>query len=73
MKNNMIFIAMIVVSGLVLFGWFLYRFGNVPEPDWNENIPKNPMEDNGMGKIPESTPSKTSDVREDVGPGYNAE
>lgn len=71
MKNRMILIAGAVVLGVVLFGWFLYRFGNVPEPDWNENIPKNPED-----IVPEvTTPhlsSGTSDVEENVGNGYDA-
>lgn len=45
MKNHMILIVGAVVLGAVLFVWFLYQFANVPEPDWNEDIPKNPVED----------------------------
>ncbi len=41
-KNGMVYMVLLIV---ILLGWAIYRFANVPEPDWNEDIPSNPMED----------------------------
>lgn len=65
-KNGMMYGVLLVI--IIAIGWAIYRFANVPESDWNEDIPSNPMQDDssaeaGTNKL-SVPPQMTSDIEE---------